>query len=124
MCSVSGTIFYSQVITIIWQYILDVWQLCNADLHLPQQHGDTNILEQQVQELFHQIQSDPILQPVAPTVTIAQLLQQSSAAIQEWVHPQKCMFNSICLWPISKLIFVLKISDSFSSISIIKQFLF
>jgi len=88
--SVSGTIFYSQVITIIWQYVLDVWRLCNADLHLPQiQHVALNVLEQQVQQLFHQIQSDPVLQPVAPTITIAQVLRQSLAAIQEWVHTTK-----------------------------------
>jgi len=88
--SVSGTIFYSQVITIIWQYVLDVWRLRNADLHLPQiQHVALNVLEQQVQQLFHQIQSDPVLQPVAPTITIAQVLRRSPAAIQEWVHTTK-----------------------------------
>jgi len=35
---------------------------------------------------------------------------------------QKCMSNSICLQSISELVFVLKISDNFLSISIIRQF--
>jgi len=88
--SVSGTIFYSQVITLIWQYILDIWRLCNDDLHSPQlQHVTLNVLEQQVQQLFHQIMTDPILQSVAPSITITQLLQQSPQAIQEWVHTTK-----------------------------------
>jgi len=88
--SVSGTIFYSQVITIIWQYIWDIWRLCNADLHSPQlQHAALNVLEQQVQQLFHQIQTDPILQPVAPSSTAAQILWRLPWAIQVWVHTTK-----------------------------------
>jgi len=79
--TVNGTVFYSQIIRAIWQYILDIWRLCNANLHSPQlQHTTQNILAQQVQQIFHQIQMDPILQ------RIAQILCRPPSAIKEWIH--------------------------------------
>jgi len=74
-------------ITLIWQYILDIWRLRNDDLHSSQlQHVTLNALEQHVQQFIHQIQTDPILQSVAPSITMAQLLRRSPWAIQEWAH--------------------------------------
>jgi len=85
--TINGTVFYSQVIRAIWQYILDIWKLCNADLHSPQlQHISQNILAQQVQQVFHQIQSDPMLQSIAPSVTVEQILCRPPSAIREWIQ--------------------------------------
>jgi len=35
--SINGTIFYSQVMTHIWRFILDTWNQCNQNLHLKTQ---------------------------------------------------------------------------------------
>jgi len=79
----NGTVFYSQVIRIIWQYILDIWKLRNADLHSPQllQHLSQNILAHQVQQIFHQMHMDPLLQPIAPSITVDQVLHRPPSAI-------------------------------------------
>jgi len=80
--TINGTVFYSQVIRIIWQYILDIWKLRNADLHSPQlQHLSQNVLAHQVQQIFHQMHTDPLLQPIAPSITVDQVLCRPPSAI-------------------------------------------
>jgi len=87
--TINGTVFYLQVIRIIlWQYILDIWKLCNADLHSPQlQHLSQNVLAHQVQQIsYHQMHTDPLFQPIAPSITVDQVLHRPPSAIQEWTR--------------------------------------
>jgi len=85
--TINGTVFYLQVIRIIWQYILDIWKLCNTDLHSPQlQHLTQNTLAHQVQQIFHQMHMDPLLQPIAPSITVDQVLHRPPSAIREWIR--------------------------------------
>jgi len=84
--TINGTVFYLQVIRAVWHYILDIWKLWNVDLHSPQlQQISQNVLEQQVQQILHQMQSDPILQSIAPSITVDHILCQPPGAIREWI---------------------------------------
>jgi len=84
---VNGTINYSQAITLIWKYIINCWFLQNKDLHSPQQQSALqDSLFNQVQLLFYQMQSDPILQDIAPSLTIEEILGRPPFAICEWLQ--------------------------------------
>jgi len=94
---VNGTIFYSQAITLIWKYIINCWFLRNKDLHSPQQQSVLQVsLFNQVQHLFYQMQSDPILQDIAPSLTILEaILGRPPFAIREWLQNSASPCDSI-----------------------------
>jgi len=72
---VNGTIFYSQVTELIWQYILEAWTLRNSALH-PTQHSAQVLqsLEPQVCQIFETITNDPALHDYAPQASAEQIL--------------------------------------------------
>jgi len=72
---------------------LDCWFLCNKDLHSPQQQPVLqDSLFNQVQHLIYQMQSHPILQDIAPSLTIEEILHRAQLAIHEWLqNSASCM---------------------------------
>ena len=67
--------YSSQVAQVIWHTILEIWQMHNQDLHDPiQQNQDLTVLQNQVQALLQHLQTDPLLQHVAPSITLDQIL--------------------------------------------------
>jgi len=85
--SVNGIIFYFQATTLIWKYILDCWFLHHKDFHASQQQSVLqDSLFNQVQHLIYQMQSDPILQDISPSLTIEEILCTTQFAIHEWLQ--------------------------------------
>jgi len=60
--NINGTIFYSQVMTYIWQYILATWTHCNQNLHSKMQTNiDHSNLHKNGLNLIHMVQRYPQL---------------------------------------------------------------
>ena len=73
---ISRTIFYSQVISIIWTYILEAWTLRNQALHAPNPNDDfrRQALEPQVQQIFQIIHENPIFHGQEPCLSVDQIM--------------------------------------------------
>jgi len=83
----NGTTFYTQVISLIWGYILDCWTQRNNHLHLPDQlPPDYHVLAEQVRRIVEVAHNDPALEHVAPTQTVEQILQQPLPRIRRWAQ--------------------------------------
>jgi len=95
--NVNGTIFYSQVTTHIWQYILDTWKQCNLNLHSKSQ-ADSNRsnLWQQVLNLMHTAKQYPQLEHLVNDNTEANIMKRSIPAIRQWIiHSTTTIKNHI-----------------------------
>jgi len=94
--NVNGTIVYSQVIQIIWHTILEIRQLCNHNPHGPiQQNQEISVLQHQVQALLlHCMQTDPLLQHVAISITLDQILCWPNQLICHWLTSTITQVNS------------------------------
>jgi len=82
----NGTIFYSQLIVQIWQYILSVWTVRNAALH-PANHTQqtTESLAPQVQHLFQLVADEPATHGHEPNRTPEQILLLPVRSIRQFL---------------------------------------
>jgi len=82
----NGTVFYSQIITKIWRYILNIWTIRNAAKHPSQQNQQTvQSLAPQVHHLFQIIASEPTLHGHEPSLSPDQILQQPIRTIRNFL---------------------------------------
>jgi len=73
---INGHVFYSQVIDILWTYILDCWKQWNHHLHYSDTAPlDFQVLAEQVQQILETSNNNPALANAAPTQTVEQILQ-------------------------------------------------
>ncbi len=83
----NGIVFYTKVIGLIWQYVLDCWNQRNQHLHasdsLP---PDYQVLEAQVRHIVDTANNEPALANVAPTLTVEQIMQQPIPRIRGWAQ--------------------------------------
>ncbi len=84
---INGTVFYTQAIGIIWNYIFDCWKQRNQHLHstnhLP---PDYQVLEEQVRRIVEVANNDPALAHAAPTMNVEQIMQQPIPRIRSWAQ--------------------------------------
>jgi len=82
----SGTIFYSQVINLLWKYLLQVWTTQNNALHPPTPSEFTMAqLKQQVDNLLHMAQQDPATQQLVDDIRSDHIMTQTPARIKQWI---------------------------------------
>jgi len=95
--NVNRAIFYSQVTTYIWQYILDIWGHRNQNLHSKTQTLiDCSNLHQQVLNLIHMAQRYPQLEHLVTENTEQRIMAQSVPAIRQWIaHSTTTIKNHI-----------------------------
>jgi len=83
----NGDVFYSQVISILWAYILDCWKQRNHHLHSSDTAPpDFQVLAEQVWQILETSNNDPALAMNAPTQTVEQILQRSIPMICGWAQ--------------------------------------
>jgi len=84
----SSTIFYSQVIGIIWTYILDAWKLRNQALHSlnPNANFQWQALEPQVQQIFQIINKNPKFHGQEPCLSVEQIMLCPIHMISQFVQ--------------------------------------
>jgi len=83
----SGDVFYSQVIGLIWKCIFECWTQCNQHLHSPTaKPPDYAVLAEQVCHIIEAASQNPALAAVAPTRTAEQILQWPLPFIHGWAQ--------------------------------------
>jgi len=84
--STNGDLFYTKVVKILCQYILDYWLIWNQVLHSgTKQNHDAQVLAAQVTQLTETVQADPNVTQIAPTQEPDQILQCPIKMIHEWI---------------------------------------
>jgi len=84
--NINGTIFYSQVMTYIWQYILATWTHRNQNLHSKTQINiNRSNLRKQVLNLIHTAQRYPQLDHLVTESTEQRIMARSVPAIRQWI---------------------------------------
>jgi len=78
---INGTIFYTKVTQLCWQYVLDSWAVRNHALHNTNQPYDISQLRTTVQQIFHKAEQHPDTQLTIRDQTIETILACPSAAL-------------------------------------------
>jgi len=88
--------------SLIWQYLLDCWQLCNPALHNPQDiPPEAHILAQQAQEILETARNNLDLANIIPAQPIKTILQHLICRLHKWVCRGKSQLNN-CLTAVHK----------------------
>jgi len=88
--TINGDLFYTKVTTLVWQYILDCWQLQNTALHSPQDiPPDAQTLIAQAQQILETVCHAPELAHVALPPQPECLFQRPIHQLRQWVHRGK-----------------------------------
>jgi len=73
----NGNLFYDTATSLVWQYILDCWTLCNNALHNPQAvPPDAQVLADQVRTIFAAADNNPELAHLLPPQPMETILQK------------------------------------------------
>jgi len=88
--------------SLIWQYLLDCWQLCNPALHNPQDiPPEAHILAQQAQEILETARNNLDLANIIPAQPIKTILQHPICRLHKWVCRGKSQLDN-CLTAVHK----------------------
>jgi len=82
----NGTNFYSQIITLIWKYILSIWTIRNSALHPdnPTQQMK-QLLAPQVHHLLQMVNEEPAAHGHKPRSTLEQILEHPVRSIRQFL---------------------------------------
>jgi len=83
---INGQTYFTKVITLIWQAVLQVWKLQNDHLHpgSPEQE-DCSYLKAAVNKIFFEAQWDPQLQVLVEHLDPEQIMSCPTCNIWQWV---------------------------------------
>jgi len=88
--TIKGIVFYSQVLTLIWQAVAAQWTLRNTHLHPPNStQDDRTQLAQIVYQIVHEAQADPNLQDMITSFDPEVLLRRPIKHIRHWITNSK-----------------------------------
>jgi len=88
--TIKGVVFYSQVITLIWQAVAAQWTVRNTHLHPPNStQDDRTQLAQIVYQIVHEAQADPNLQDMIMAFDPEVLLRRPIKHIRHWITNSK-----------------------------------
>ncbi len=86
----NGDTFYTNITTMVWQYILDCWKLCNNALHYPMETlPEAQTLIAQAQQILDMVHNDPVLAHIALPPQPENLMMQPIHQLRKWVQHGK-----------------------------------
>jgi len=95
--ALNGDQFYAKATRLVWQYILDCWQLRNLALHHPQDiPPEAQVLAAQVHQILEAAREHPELEHILPAQPEESILRRPIRTLRQWVQCSHNQFNN-CL---------------------------
>ncbi len=85
--NINSTHYYAKCLTLTWQAVLNIWNIRNKHLHpTDPTQADWTQLHATVQQIFYDVQHDPILQDLLTYTTVESIMAKPTQTIRQWVN--------------------------------------